>query len=105
MHNMSFWFKSFGLNNAPAAFVELMNRFFKRCLDIFVIVFIDDILIYSRKEEDHANHLRIILQTFKEKELYAKFSKCKFWIHSMTFLGHIVSGDGIRIDAQKIEAG
>ena len=71
---------------------------------MFVIVFIDDILIYSRNEEDHASHLRTILQTLKYKELYAKFSKCEFWLKSVAFLGHIVSGDGIKVDTRKIEA-
>ncbi|KAH0694961.1 hypothetical protein KY285_022058 [Solanum tuberosum] len=95
---------SFGLTNAPAAFMDLMNRVFKPYLDMFVIVFIDDILIYSRNEEDHASHLRTVLQTLKDKELYAKFSKCEFWLKSVAFLGHIVSGDGIKVDTRKIEA-
>ena len=71
---------------------------------MFVIVFIDDILIYSRNEEDHVSHLRIVLQTLKDKELYAKFSKCEFWLESVAFLGHIISDDGIGVDTQKIEA-
>ncbi|KAH0776452.1 hypothetical protein KY290_007863 [Solanum tuberosum] len=95
---------SFGLTNAPAAFMDLMNIVCKPYLDMFVIVFIDDILIYSRNEEDHASHLRVVLQTLKDKELYAKFSKCEFWLESVAFLGHIVSGDGIKVDTQKIEA-
>ncbi|KAH0678966.1 hypothetical protein KY284_020051 [Solanum tuberosum] len=99
-----FLFMLFALTNAPAAFMDLMNRVFKPYLDMFVIVFIDDILIYSRNEEDHASHLRIVLQTLKDKELYAMFSKCEFWLESVAFLGHIVSGDGIRVDTQKIEA-
>ncbi len=70
----------FGLTNAPAAFMDLMNRVFKEYLDKFVIVFIDDILIYSRSKEEHAEHLRIALQTLKEHRLYAKFSKCEFWL-------------------------
>ncbi|KAH0738661.1 hypothetical protein KY290_037366 [Solanum tuberosum] len=94
---------SFGLTNAPAAFMDLMNRVFKPYLDMFVIIFIDGILIYSRNEEDHANHLRIVLQTLKDKELYAKFSKCEFWLKSVAFLGHIVFGDGIKVDTRKIE--
>ncbi|KAH0679012.1 hypothetical protein KY284_020097 [Solanum tuberosum] len=85
----------FGLINAPATFMDLMNIVFKPYLYIFVIVFIDDIIIYSKNEEDHASHLRVILQTLKDKELYAKFSKCEFWLESVTFLGHIVSGDEI----------
>ncbi|KAH0720379.1 hypothetical protein KY285_005181 [Solanum tuberosum] len=94
----------FGLTNALAAFMDLMNRVFKPYLDMFVIVFIDDILIYSRNEEDHASHLKIVLQTLKDKELYAKFFKCEFWLESVAFLGHIVSCDGIIVDTQKIEA-
>ncbi|WMV10110.1 hypothetical protein MTR67_003495 [Solanum verrucosum] len=86
------------------AFMDLMNRVFKPYLDMFVIVFIDDILIYSRNEKDHTSHLRIVLQTLKDKELYAKFSKCEFWLESVAFLGHIVSGEGIKVDTQKIEA-
>ncbi|KAH0646574.1 hypothetical protein KY284_034458 [Solanum tuberosum] len=95
---------SFGLTNVLVAFMDLMNRVFKPYLDMFVIVFIDDILIYSRNEEDHANHLRIVLQTLKDRELYAKFSKCEFWLKSVAFLGHIVFSGGIRVDTQKIEA-
>ncbi|KAH0679850.1 hypothetical protein KY284_020935 [Solanum tuberosum] len=95
---------SFGLTNAIAAFMDLMNRVFKPYLDMFVIVFIDDILIYLRNKEDHVSHLRIVLQTLKDKQLYAKFSKCEFWLESVAFLGHIVSGDGIRVDTQKIKA-
>ena len=71
---------SFGLTNAPAAFMDLMNRVFKPFLDRFVIVFIDDILVYSRSEEEHVEHLRIVLQTLREHQLYAKFSKCEFWL-------------------------
>ncbi|KAH0781706.1 hypothetical protein KY290_001304 [Solanum tuberosum] len=93
----------FGLTNAPAVFMDLMNRVFKPYLDMFVIVLIDDILIYSRNDEDHVSHLKVVLQTLKEKELYAKFSKCEFWLESVAFLGHIVFGDGIRVDTQKIE--
>ena len=89
---------SFGLTNAPATFIDLMNRVFKPYLDMFVIVFIDDILIYSRNEEDHASHLKIVLHTLKDRELYVKFSKCEFWLESVAFLGHIVSGDGIKVD-------
>ncbi|KAH0689164.1 hypothetical protein KY289_016522 [Solanum tuberosum] len=95
---------SFGLTNAPAAFMDLMNRVFKPYLYMFVIVFIDDILIYSRNKEDHASHLRMVLQTLKDKELYAKFSTCEFWLESVAFLGHIVSEEGIKVDTQKIEA-
>ncbi|KAH0661397.1 hypothetical protein KY284_026328 [Solanum tuberosum] len=94
----------FGLTNAPAVFMNLMNRVFKPYLDMFFIVFINDILIYSRNEEDHASHLKIVLQTLKDRELYAKFYKCKFWLESVAFLGHIVSRERIKVDTQKIEA-
>ena len=86
---------SFGLTNAPAAFMDLMNRVFKPFLDRFVIVFIDDILVYSRSEEEHAEHLRIKLQTLREHQLYAKFSKCELWLDSVAFLRHVVSREGI----------
>ena len=82
--------------------MDLINQVFKQFLDLFVIVFIDDILIYSKSEEDHANHLRIILQTLKDHQLYAKFSKCEFWLNVVTFLGHIISSEGIMVDPQKV---
>ena len=95
---------AFGLTNAPAAFMDLMNRVFKKYLDKFVIVFIDDILIYSRTEADHAEHLRIALETLRREKLYAKFSKCEFWLREVQFLGHVVSNEGIKVDPSKIEA-
>ena len=95
---------SFGLTNVPATFMDLMNRVFKPYLDMFVIIFIDAILIYSRNREDHYSHLRIVLHTLKYKELYAKLSKCEFWLKYIAFLGHIVSTDGIRVDTQNIKA-
>ena len=94
----------FGLTNAPAAFMDLMNKIFRRYLDQFVIVFIDDILIYSGSGEEHAEHLRIILQTLREHRLYAKLYECPFWLDSVAFLGHIVSAEGISVDPQKVEA-
>ena len=90
---------SFGLTNAPVAFMDLMNRVFKQNLDLFVIVFIDDILIYSRSEEEYASHLRVVLQTLKDRELFAKFSKFGVWLQSIAFLGHIVSSEGIHVDS------
>ena len=84
--------------------MDLMNRVFKKYLDLFVIVFIDDILFYSRNEEENASNLRIFLQTLKDRQLFAKFSKYEFWLQSIAFLGHIVSNEGIRVDSQKIEA-
>ncbi|KAL5563785.1 hypothetical protein UlMin_033532 [Ulmus minor] len=94
----------FGLTNAPAAFMDLMNRVFKEFLDKFVIVFIDDILIYSKTKEEHDEHLRITLRTLEEHKLYAKFSKCEFWLDKVHFLGHVVSKDGVSVDPAKIEA-
>ncbi|KAA3484115.1 DNA/RNA polymerases superfamily protein [Gossypium australe] len=94
----------FGLTNAPAAFMDMMNRVFQQYLDQFVVVFIDDILVYSRTEEEHDKHLRVVLQILREKQLYAKFSKCEFWLREVTFLGHVVSAEGIRVDPRKIEA-
>ena len=81
---------SFGLTNAPAYFMYLMNSVFMLELDMFVVVFIDDILIYSKNEEDHAQHLRIVLQCLRDHKLYAKFSKCEFWLDSVKFLGHTI---------------
>ncbi|GJS57820.1 putative reverse transcriptase domain-containing protein [Tanacetum coccineum] len=94
----------FGLTNAPAVFMDLMNRLCKPYLDKFVIVFIDDILIYSRNKEEHANHLRIILELLKKEKLYAKFSKCDLWIHIMQFLRHLIDSQRLHVDPAKIEA-
>ncbi|GJR30306.1 putative reverse transcriptase domain-containing protein [Tanacetum coccineum] len=94
----------FVLTNAPAVFIDLMNRVCKPYLDKFVIVFIDDILIYSRNKEEHANHLRIILELLKKEKLYAKFSKCDFWIRIVQFLGHLIDSQGLHVDPAKIEA-
>ncbi|GKD35081.1 putative reverse transcriptase domain-containing protein, partial [Tanacetum coccineum] len=94
----------FGLTNAPAVFMDLINRVCKPYLDKFVIVFIDDILIYSRNKEEHTNHLRIILELLKKEKLYAKFSKCDFWIHIVQFLGHLIDSQGLHVDPTKIEA-
>ncbi|KAJ9567011.1 hypothetical protein OSB04_002977 [Centaurea solstitialis] len=94
----------FGLTNAPAVFMDLMNRVCRPYLDKFVIVFIDDILIYSQSKEDHEQHLRSILELLKAEELYAKFSKCEFWIREVHFLGHVVNKEGIHVDPAKIEA-
>ncbi|GJU61708.1 putative reverse transcriptase domain-containing protein [Tanacetum coccineum] len=94
----------FGLTNAPAMFMDLMNRVCKPYLDKFMIVFIDDILSYSRNKEEHAYHLRIILELLKKEKLYAKFSKCDFWISIVQFLGHVIDSQGIHVDPAKIEA-
>ncbi|GJV66217.1 reverse transcriptase domain-containing protein [Tanacetum coccineum] len=94
----------FGLTNAPAVFMDLMNRVCKPYLDKFVIVFIDDILIYSHNEKEHEEHLKTILELLKKEELYAKFSKCEFWINTVKFLGHVIDSSGIHVDPAKIEA-
>ncbi|GJY04233.1 putative reverse transcriptase domain-containing protein [Tanacetum coccineum] len=94
----------FGLTNAPVVFMDIMNHMCNTYLDKFVIVFIDDILIYSPNREEHANHLRIILELLKKEKLYAKFSKCDFWIHIVQFLGHLIDSQGLHVDPAKIEA-
>ena len=95
---------SFGLTNAPAAFMSLMNGILKPYMDLFVIVIIDDILIYSKSRKEHEEHLRIVLQLLREKRFYAKFSKCEFWLDLVSFLGHVVSKDGVMVDPSNIEA-
>nr|GEW26145.1 putative reverse transcriptase domain-containing protein [Tanacetum cinerariifolium] len=94
----------FGLTNAPAVFMDLINQVCKPYLDKFVIVFIDDILIYSKDEKEHEEHLKAILELLKKKELYAKFSKCEFWIPKVQFLGHVNDSQGIHVDPAKIES-
>ncbi|CAH9101779.1 unnamed protein product [Cuscuta epithymum] len=93
-----------GLTNAPAAFMDLMNRVFRELLDKFVIVFIDDILIYSKSKEEHEEHLREVLETLRKHKLYAKFSKCEFWLDQVAFLGHVVSKQGVSVDPSKVAA-
>ncbi|GJV77642.1 putative reverse transcriptase domain-containing protein [Tanacetum coccineum] len=94
----------FRLTNAPAVFMDLMNRVCKPYLDKFVIAFIDDILIYSKSKEEHAEHLKSILELLKEENLYAKFSKCEFWLSKVQFLGHVIDSEGIHVDPAKIES-
>jgi hypothetical protein len=94
---------SFGLMNAPTHFMHLMNSIFMQELDKFVVVFIDNILIYSRSMEEHEEHLRIVLQRLREHQLYAKFRKCDFWIEEVPFLGHVVSPEGIAMDPGKVK--
>ena len=92
----------FGLTNAPTVFMDLMNRV-RPYLDKFVIVFIDDILIYSRDKEEHEQHLRLILELLRNEKLYAKFSRCEFWDREVYFLGHVVNEKGIHVDPAKVE--
>ncbi|GKE87332.1 putative reverse transcriptase domain-containing protein [Tanacetum coccineum] len=94
----------FGLTYAPTVFMDLMNRVCRPYLDKFVIVFIDDILIYSKSKEEYAEHLKLILELFKKEELYAKFSKCDFWLSMVQFLGHVIDSEGIHVDPAKIES-
>jgi hypothetical protein len=94
---------SFGLTNAPIHFMYLMNLVFMSELNQFVVVFIDDILVYSKSMEEHEDHLRFVLQRLWEHQLYAKFSKCKFWIKEVPFLGHVVSPEGIVVNPGKVK--
>ncbi|GJS04093.1 putative nucleotidyltransferase, ribonuclease H [Tanacetum coccineum] len=93
----------FGLTNAPAVFMDLMNRVFHDYLDKSIVVFIDDILVYSKSKEEHEQHLRAVLGILREKKLYAKFSKCEFWLERVSFLGHVVFAKGIEVDPSKVE--
>ena len=93
----------FRLTNAPATFMDLMHRVFQPYLDQFIVVFVDDILIYSKSEEEHEGHLRIVLQILRDHQLYAKFSKCEFWLTEVRFLGH-VSASGVFVDPEKVKA-
>jgi len=94
---------SFGLTNAPAYFMYLMNKVFMEYLDKFVVVFLDDILIFSKSEEEHEEHLRLVLQKLRDHQLYAKLSKCEFWLEEVSFLGHIISKGGISVDPGKVK--
>ena len=94
----------FGVTNAPCVFMEYMNRIFHPYLDQFVVVFIDDILVYSKSEEEHVEHLRIVLQVLKEKRLFAKLLKCEFWLREVSFLGHVILNGGIAVDPSKGDA-
>src|SRR5438105_4927440 len=94
---------SFGLTNAPAYFMYLMNKVFMEYLDKFVIAFIDDILIFSKTEEEHEEHLRLVLQKLRDHQLYAKLSKCEFWLREVSFLGHVISEGGISVDPGKVK--
>ena len=94
---------AFRLTNAPVAFMDLMHRVFSPYLDQSVVVFIDDILIYFKSEEEHEDHLRVVLQVLRDYQLYAKFSKCVFWFTEVKFLGHVVSASGVSVDPKKVE--
>jgi hypothetical protein len=94
----------FGLTNAPSVFMDLMNRVFHKYLDSFVVVFIDDILIYSANHQEHEEHLKMVLDVLREKKLFAKLKKCEFWLEEVSFLGHVVSKEGLAVDPKKIEA-
>jgi hypothetical protein len=93
---------SFGLTNAPVYFMNLMNKVFMEYLDRFVVVFIDVILVYSNNDSDHEEHLRMVLQKLRDNRLYARFSKCEFWIDEVPLLGHIISNGGISVDPAKV---
>ena len=94
----------FGVTNAPGVFMDLMNRIFSPYLDKFIMVFVDDILIYSKDEKEHEEHLKIVLETLRQHKLYANLKKCEFWMNSVTFLGHVISKEGISVDPRKIQA-
>ena len=94
----------FRLTNALAAFIDLMHRVFQPYLDQFVVVYVDDILIYSKIEEEHEHYLRIVLQALRGHKLYIKFSKCEFWLTEVKFLGHVVSASGVSVHPEKVEA-
>jgi hypothetical protein len=94
---------SFGLTNAPAYFMYLMNKVLMEYLDKIVVVFIDDILIFSKNEEEHDKHLSMVLQKLRENQLYAKLNKCEFWLKEISFLGHIISEGGIFVDPTNVK--
>ena len=95
---------SFGLTNAPADFMNLMNKIFMEEIDKFIVVFIDDIVIYFRSEEEHEQHLRVVLDRLRDHQLYVKFSKCEFWLQKVSFLGHVLPKEGVAADPIKVEA-
>src|SRR4051812_29167051 len=95
---------SFGLTNAPAYFMSMMNKVFMEYLDKFVVVFIDDIMVYSKNEEEHKELFRLVLEKLRQHQLYAKFSKCEFWLKEVGFLGHVISGERIAVDPSKVQS-
>jgi hypothetical protein len=94
---------SFGLTNAPTYFMYMMNKVFMEYLDKFFMVFIDDMLVYSRSEEEHEGHLRLVLLKLRGHKLYTKLSKCEFWLKQVAFLGHVISKGGISVDPCKVQ--
>ena len=102
--HFEFMVMPFGLTNSPTTFMDLMHRVFQPYLDRFFVIFVDDILIYSQSEWEHEYHLRIVLQLLRDHQLYAKFSKCEFWLTEVRFLGHVVSASGVSVDLEKVEA-
>ena len=95
---------SFGLTNGPAYFMSMMNKVFMEFLDKFVVVFIDDIMVYSKNEEEHKEHLHLVLEKLREHQLYAKFSKCEFWLEEVGLLGHLISREGVAVDPSKVQS-
>ena len=102
--HFEFTVMAFRLTNAPTTFMNLMHRVFQPYLDQFVVVFVDDILIYSQSEWEHEDHLRIVLQLLRDHQLYAMFSKCEFFLTEVRFVGHVVSTSGVSVDLDKVEA-
>jgi hypothetical protein len=94
---------SFGLTNAPPYFMYLMNKVFMEYLDKFIVVFIDDILVFSKTMEEHEEHLRLVLEKLRSNQLYAKFSKCEFWLTEVDFIGHVISAGGVSVDPGKVK--
>jgi hypothetical protein len=95
---------SFSLTNAPATFSHLMNYIFMDYLNKFIVFYLDDILVYSKNKEEHAEHLRLVLEKLREHQLYAKYSKCEFWLSEVTYLGHMISKDGIAVNPERVQA-
>ena len=95
---------SFGLTNAPTVFMDMMNKVLHDYLDQFIVVFIDDILIYSKTLKEHKEHIRMALERLRREKLYAKLEKCEFWLDSVSFLGYVISGEGVAVDPKKVKA-
>src|SRR4051812_45240235 len=93
---------TFGFSNAPPTFMRAMNYLFQECLDVFVLLYIEDILVYSKSDVEHEGHLRLVLQKLREHKYYAKFSKCEFWLDKINFLSHVISAEGIAFDPDRV---